>query len=542
MNISRIPLAFTRLTNRLVFKIFMAFWIAMTLAGFILLQVETTRTSRITERWRSVTGDAFTVYAAAVVKDHEDSSADSSREFLTDLQKRTQIRAWLYNAQGQEVSGFAQEQRRQLPPWLTERIQQLVNRARTSNRTEFEEFEWVTLAARSATAASGRTYVLMGTLSASRYNFWGAEPRVQALRLLAILAMAGLVSWVLAHHLTQPLEVLRSATQRLASGDFSARAFLNHDRRRDEVARLAADFNSMAARIETLLSEQERLMIAQRRLLSDVAHELRSPLARATVAVELARDALCERAPITCQEPNEIVSANPAQDSQDLVNLHSVEDSLNRIERETGRLSELIDRLLILSRLESGVQQAEQTPVDLSALVRAIAADADFEAKSNHRSVQVVACQQCLTSGTTSLLRSSIENVVRNAVRHTPENTHVEVLLTRENETDADVARWQQSGTIDGCYTSPPPSTSLGTSWAVITVRDFGPGIPKNELSEVFRPFYRPSGARERHSGGAGLGLSITARAIELHGGQYRIFNASEGCGLIVELRLPLLI
>jgi two-component system sensor histidine kinase CpxA len=543
MKNSRLFVPIAHLTRRLVFKIFLAFWISMTLAGTILLWVETTRTGRITERWRSVTGDAFTVYATSVAKDHEDPNTGTSREFLTDLQKRTQIRAWLYDAQGREVSGHALAQRRRHPSWLVDRMRQLVKRARTSNRTEFEELQGVTLAARAAPAESGRIYVLVGTLSASRYDFWGAEPRVQSLRLLAILTIAGLVSWVLAHHLTQPLEVLRAATQRLAKGDFSSRALLNLDRRRDEVARLAADFNSMAERIEILLSEQERLVVAQRRLLSDVAHELRSPLARATVALELARDALCETNEANCQDSsaNQPHQSNPPplNGSRDL---HPVADSLDRIERETGRLGELIDRLLVLSRLESGVQQPEQARIDLAALVRAVAADADFEARSRGRSVQVPTCERCTTTGTSLLLRSAIENVVRNALLHTSENSIVQVILQCENNDEDSAKRWQGNYADGNCYTSTQQQNETGIqkSWAVITVRDQGQGVPKAELSEVFRPFYRTGGARERQNGGAGLGLAITARAVELHGGQYRICNAPEG-GLIIELRLPLL-
>jgi two-component system sensor histidine kinase CpxA len=543
------PLA--RLTRRLAFKIFVAFWIAMALVGGVLLAVETTRTEKLAQRWRGVTGDAFAVYATAVAGDYENPESRMAKEFLANMEQRTRIQAWLFDTQGEEVSGYAQADRQAHPPWLRERVQQLVERARSSAQTEFDELGWVTLAARSARAPSGQTFVLVGVLPATRYNFWGASPRVQLLRLLAIFMTAGLVSWVLARHLTQPLEAVRAAAQQLARGDLSARASPALDRRRDELAELASDFNGMAERIEHLLREQERLVAAQRRLLADVAHELRSPLARASVALELARDALNDdglssdtylnSAPLSEGEgSDEDATALPLPPHQ----LQPVNESLDRIESETGRLTELIDRLLVLSRLESGVQKPDQTFVDLSSLVRAVAADADFEARRNGRQVRVLACEPCIMSGTSDLLRSAVENVVRNAVRHTPSDTAVEVSIERNS---GDARQLWESESISGCYTSPLPPEHIAlahshtVAWAVVKVRDLGKGVPPEELGEVFQPFYRARGARDRQSGGVGLGLSITARAVELHGGQFRVCNCPDDGGLIVELRLPLI-
>ncbi|MDQ3815636.1 MAG: ATP-binding protein, partial [Armatimonadota bacterium] len=260
-------------------------------------------------------------------------------------------------------------------------------------------------------------------------------------------------------------------------------------------------FDRMAERIESLLREQERLVGAQRHLLRDVSHELRSPLARLGVALELARDRVEAMAPTESSN-----GLNVETLSSDSTRLNEVHD---RIEREVGRLSEMIDRLLMLARLESGVQAPEATPVDLTALVHLVATDADFEARPRRRVVSVTACADCTTRGARDLLRSAIENVVRNALRHTPEDTAVEVSLRREED------------------------------WAVIAVRDRGPGVPAAELGEIFRPFYRAGGGRDRDSGGAGLGLAITERAVQLHGGSVRARNAPDG-GLIVEIRLPL--
>jgi two-component system sensor histidine kinase CpxA len=258
----------------------------------------------------------------------------------------------------------------------------------------------------------------------------------------------------------------------LASGDLQTRVGPALGSRRDELAELGRDFDAMAARIEALVT-------AQQRLLGDISHELRSPLARLGVALDLAR-------------------RRGGRDIGDL---------LGRIELESERLDELIGELLELNRLESGDEIARE-PIDLAALVEEIAADADFEAQADDRSVRVVSTEACEVAGDRNLLRRAIENVARNAVRYTPEETTVEVAL--------------------GCDERD----------AVVRVRDFGPGVSDEELPNLFRPFYRVAGARERDTGGAGLGLAITERAVAIHGGSVAASNASGG-GLTVEIRLP---
>ncbi len=543
-------------TSSLFFKIFVLFWGAMTLAGIILLTLEAGRSEKLAERWRGLTGDAFATYAVTSAEAIEDKDEPPSRrgqklkEYLRDLEDRARIRARLFDEGGREVSGSLRPVGAS-PDWLTKRIRQLAARARRTDKTEFEPLNGGALAARLAVSPSGRRYILVGELPAAHYGPWVAEPRVQALRLLAVLLMAALVSLVLARYLAAPIVKLRGAARRLTEGDLAARAGEGLGHRHDELVELAHEFDRMAERIESLLREQERLMASQRRLLGDVAHELRSPLARVSVALELARDSL--------QDDGERMK-NEAVFHPSILSSHPFEASLDRIECETGRLSELIDRLLVLSRLESGVQKLEMTPVHLAELVRAVAADADFEARPHRRVVQVVACDGCVTQGSQDLLRSAIENVVRNAVRHTPENSTVEILLVREHEGDDPeaVRRWQVEGLADGCYTSPRKDEGRSSErmkdeggrmrdkqihpfkWAVIKVRDRGPGVPEAELGEVFRPFYRARETRDRQSGGVGLGLAITTRAVEFHGGQVRACNAPDG-GLVIELRLPLL-
>ena len=238
------------------------------------------------------------------------------------------------------------------------------------------------------------------------------------------------------------------------------------------------DFNAMAGRLQDLVT-------AQSRLLNDISHELRSPLARLSVALGLA----WQRAG---------------------ADAHS---ALERIELEATRLNELIGRLLTLARLEGGEDAMRRTAIPLDQLVQDITLDADFEAQTRQCHVRCDVQDEMTVFGSASLLHSAIENVIRNATRHTREGTDVEVQVAQESRN--------------------------GKPEAVVRVTDRGPGVPQEALEKLFRPFYRLDDARGRQTGGVGLGLAITDRAVRLHGGTVRAANRPEG-GLVVEIRLPL--
>jgi two-component system sensor histidine kinase CpxA len=252
----------------------------------------------------------------------------------------------------------------------------------------------------------------------------------------------------------------------------------------------------MAERIELLMTSERRLVESQRRLLGDVSHELRSPLTRLSVALALARHH--ETAP-------------------------EAKEAHERIGRETVRLNDMIGQLLQLARLENreintstgavagdGAVTDDLATIELNALVSEIVRDAQFEAEERGKTVRFESTALFHVRGIVALLQSAVENVVRNAVRFTTDGTAVEVTLRAD----------------DG--------------FAIITVRDHGEGVPEAALNELAKPFYRVESARDRESGGVGLGLSITERAVRLHHGTLRISNAAGG-GLLVEIRLPLL-
>ena len=175
------------------------------------------------------------------------------------------------------------------------------------------------------------------------------------------------------------------------------------------------------------------------------------------------------------------------------------ESALDRIEMESERVNALVGQLLALTRLESGAERVPPEMVALEELVEEVIDDANYEAKPLHKEVRVLQLSPCRVRGSSELLRSGIENVIRNAIRYTAEGTAVEVSL----------------------------STRLDN--AIVTVRDHGPGVPDSELQHIFEPFYRVGEARERSSGGVGLGLSIADRTIKLHGGTIRAENVNDG-------------
>jgi two-component system OmpR family sensor kinase len=279
------------------------------------------------------------------------------------------------------------------------------------------------------------------------------------------------VSAILAWYLARPIRSLRWAFDAAAGGRLETRVRPLMGRRRDEIADLGRDFDRMAQQLQKLVS-------AQRRLLHDVSHELRSPLARLQAAIGLVR-----------QSPQKLDS------------------SLERIEREATRLSELVGELLTLARLESVNPAAE--PVDLADVVASVAEDARFEAQAAGREVSFHGVGGAIVRGRAELLHRAVENVVRNAVKYTAPGSSVGIAM--------------------GLAVDPPR--------AIVTVTDHGPGIAPENLGRIFEPFYRASGG-EGGAQGFGLGLAIAQRAIEAHGGQIRAANV-EGGGLRVEIDLP---
>ena len=449
----------------LYLKIFIWFWLAMIIINVVLFTAfALTRPTPTRRSWRDLAQVGPNAQKAAEV--YEQSGAAVLTSALQATEKSSGVNATFFDESGKELSGRA----------VPSGAQELGAKALETRDIEFNFALENTLVARPVVSARGQRYVYIAHIPRPPF-----QPSLQSLglRLLVILVIGGIFCFWLARYLTQPLLKLRTTTNELAEGNLGARVSTKLAKRRDEVGQLGRDFNSMAERLESMVK-------AQQRLLGDISHELRSPLARLGVALGLARQ-----------------RSGPEANG-----------ALDRIERESDNLNEMISHLLTLTRLESGTDGRKRTNVDLAALVKEVADDADFEARSQNRAVQVVSSDSCSIKGVEELLRSAVENVVRNAVRYTAEGTAVEVALRKQN------------GSSD--------------TYAVISVRDRGNGVPEEALEKIFRPFYRTEDARDRQSGGGtGLGLAITERAVRMHGGSVQAVNAAGG-GLSIEMRLNL--
>jgi two-component system sensor histidine kinase CpxA len=451
----------------LFLRIFLWFWMTVLLICVAIVITWSLQPEIVFTRWQALMSEALSTHAQNVADIVERQGTAAAGSYLQRLNRLGRMQAVLLDDRGRPLVGTASAQGAQVG-----------SRAVTSGQSVFEIKPHVAYSAQVGTAPSGHRYVLVTEMPrAGPFYAFRATTFTQILRWLLAILISGAICYLLARYLTRPILRLRAAARQIAAGNLGARAGGDMEKRRDELGQLVRDFNQMAERIEILLD-------SERQLIRDISHELRSPLARLNVALGLARQhAGLEAAP-----------------------------QLDRIEREAERLNELIGRLLTLARLESTRTAPEQEQVSLSELLHDVAEDAEFEAESRRCSVQVNAPEDCTAIGSPDLLRSAVENVVRNAVRYTAEGTRVEVDLS--------------------C------AGADGAKWAAIRVRDHGPGLPEAELSNVFRPFYRVTNARERETGGTGLGLAITERAVRLHGGSVRAENVPGG-GLLVEMRLP---
>ena len=302
---------------------------------------------------------------------------------------------------------------------------------------------------------------------------WGVlnTPDIRAVLVAFALAISGLVCWWLAHYVSKPVERLQSSVRSLAAGNLDSRVGDEFSRRHDELGVLARDFDTMADHVRELIASKESLLRA-------LSHELRSPLARLRVALSLARRG------------------------------SDATRQFDRIELEAERLDVIIGQMLQLSHLRAMEPTLTRVPVDLTTLLTEVVEDARIEANAANKNVEWTPTLSVEIEGDHDLMRSAIENVLRNAVRFTRPGTAVAVSMTRE----AGDTR--------------------------VLIEDHGPGVPPAELEKIFEPFHRVAESRDRDSGGTGLGLAITARIVNMYGGHVRARNRDDG-GLSVEITLP---
>jgi len=450
---------------KLFIKIFLWFVAAIALSnGVIYFVTKTFQTEPMISRFQRSTRNQMFIYGGTATQ-------------IAQAEGDSGLRIYLSRLQGQESSRKVNLLEADGSTWFgaenaIAETNAIVSRTLETNEAETDfSLEERSLGAAPVEFPDGRrmALVLQWERGTPPSLFWGSW--LAYLRLAGVFLTGIILCYLLALYLTSPIRKLREATNKLAEGDLSTRVAQKVGQRRDEISDLARDFDAMAERIESLVTSQQRLA-------RDVSHELRSPLARLNVALEIAKQKMKGE-------------AGP---------------QIARIEAESQRLNEMITRLLTLSKLETGSQNLDMRDLNLRTLVEHVALDADFEANAKGKSVKMLRSDESRILGSESLLQSAVENVLRNAVRYTREGTAVEVSLSRNNGS------------------------------AVLTVVDHGGGVPAEELSNLFRPFYRVGEARDRGSGGTGLGLAIAEQAIIAHKGTIVAENTSDG--LKVEMHL----
>ena len=462
--------------GRLFWKLFLSYWLAaivLVLVGAWASHQIANLTERPPDDESEVQAHARTAMRLAAMMQvigHEvrKGNLDRAREQLQQAPRRLLV----LDEHGEDLLG------REVP-----RMARAVQRGRVPRRPRAPH--WLTQSVRTPDGAKFTMLAPVPPLSAApdipKGNGAPAPPRLGPrplwwVRVGVALVVSAALCYFLARYLAAPVRRVRFATGRVSRGDLSVRIGSALGHRRDEIADLARDFDRMTEQLDRLVRSRERL-------LQDVAHELRSPLARLQVALELARQ-----------------RTQGAADAEH-----------DRIELETERLGELIGQILRLESLNQPLTIERMEMIDLGAIVTEVAEDATFEA--GPKAIAVVSNLSGLQTaqGDPAELASAIENVVRNAVKWSPKESTVSITSRTAPRGDA----------------------------LVIEVCDEGPGVPDETLAHLFEPFYRVDSARSRAEGGHGLGLAIAERIIRRHAGNIEAANRDDRSGLRVTITIP---
>ncbi len=450
-------------------KIFLWFWLAVLVGSLAFAAVAAWLPSQ-TFIGRAAKYFAFNLATTGRmgVDLYEQNGPTALETFLEGIETISAFKLYVLTEQGAALRATP------LPPGALA----LAQRAMSAGSVQAQDWTTHPLIAQQVISGSGQAYVILLELPAGLVQLLAQMSRALVLRFVAALSASGLVCLLMVRYLTSPIRKLQAAVRKFARGDLSVRVASKIGSRQDEIADLGRDFDSMAARIETLMHAHERL-------LRDVAHELRSPLTRLNVALEIA------------------LKHSDAQ----------MTAFLGRISVEAQQLSRLITQVLALSRLENIEVELHLEPVCLEKLIERIVKDANFEGQPQEFSVAFQLEQGITLMADGRLMHSAIENVVRNALRFTPPGSQVEID--------------QAVHTLEGIST------------AVVSIADHGPGVPQEALKDLFNPFFRVPDKQGRTSGGAGIGLAIAFHAVSLHRGVIHAMNRPNG-GLCIEIRLPI--
>ena len=443
-------------------QIFLSFWIATILIYVVAMRTfprDRESSGGVSEALASSTGAAAHVLVAEYEHGGCKGLGGASREFI------------LLNSSGDALCGP------NLPPALRSFALQSPSDGKAT--TKRIGASWV--CAMSLHQTNGATLIVVHSIPEGLRRWWPTQPA-------SALPISFLVTFLFAYLLTRPMRALSIAIRKFTAGDLSVRVPGRNPQWRGiggaDVHTLIDDFNKMADRIQDLMQ-------SQRVLVRDISHELRSPLARLRLALELARE-------------------DPAHAGL----------QLDRVEHEADRLNAIIGETLTLSLMESSQDLLHAKQFSLTSLFDDLLPDMQFEAEARHMRLKFSAAPEAITiAGYPELMRRALENVLRNAIRYSPPQGLVDI------EIQTQMARNGASGS---------------TRMAEIRIADHGPGVPEASLSKIFGPFFRVDASRQESTGGFGVGLAIAERSIHLHGGTIRAENRREG-GLLILIRIPVL-
>jgi len=442
----------------LFLRVFLTFWLASALVILSLAVITATTNARpLSHRWLMHSLD---LYAKTAIDAYEEGGPKRLNEYLLDIQSDALTSAVLLVDDSDAAAS-------PIPPGAVD----LLARARAEKRSEYSfDSPWL-----GVVRQPHGDHIYLFIAQVPRVKMFGnyVDPEKVPFRAIFVSIISAALCGLLARSITKPISSLQRTAMDIAGGDLAARASPALAGRTDELASLAHDFDRMADRIQLLL-EQQKL------LLRDISHELRSPLARLTVSAELV-------------QRGDLAAAG-------------------RMHADIKTLETMISDLLTLARIDASDKHSRREPVHIGRLIQQIVKDASFEGAAEAKTVVQTGVFDRYISGDTGLLHSCVENIVRNALKHTPATGVVEVNI-------ADVSNFRGS-------------------MIAITTTDEGTGVPEDALEQIFDPFFRIASQNSHKQGGAGLGLSISKRIATLYGGTIAAQNLTGG-GFQVQLRLP---
>lgn len=450
----------------LYWKIFISFW----LATILIILTTAWVTSQIAQNASQPAREKMFMdsYANAAVATFESGQQSALLQWLNQIGLSRHMSIYLLSSQGEIIGA-------QAPPPNVKQVADNLIRDKLPSGDIFKSGKLIV--SHEILSTSGKFYRLAAVTEKPISYFVQIPWAGLTVRLTLATFISGLICYLLSLYLTKPLRSLGKAANSIATGKLSTRVGHFRGHNRDEIAELSNEFNRMAERLETLVSSKERL-------LQDISHELRSPLARLNIAIELGKNKTYPKA----------------------------EAEFMRMELESSRLNSLIGEILEFARLENPSTELRLAKTDLASLLTEIIQDGNYEAGESSPRITAGKILPCSLKIDRRLIHRAIENIVRNALHYSPKNQPIVISLDYDKE--------RKNICIDIC--------------------DNGPGVPEDQLKKIFNPFYRVDSSRTKKTGGYGLGLAIAARAVNLHQGTI-IAKNNAAKGLLIRITLPYL-